>query len=83
MKDKREPALTKPCYHVMSSQAFASLAQIQILLLPVGDIHHEIYEKWASEIRTFESIRLSDIPTDTRGNRGMSPSILNNTFMSL
>ena len=47
-----------------------SLAQIRVLLVPVGDIHLEVFEKWAAEIRDFKEIKLSDIPGDSRDDRG-------------
>ncbi|KZT09435.1 uncharacterized protein LAESUDRAFT_694916 [Laetiporus sulphureus 93-53] len=53
----------------MESQTFASLAHVRILLLPFGDIRRSTYDKWASEIRSFESIPLGDIPADTRDER--------------
>ena len=55
---------------------FCSLAQIRILLLPVGPIKHATFTHWASEIRSFESIRLGDIPADSREERGTAIAIL-------
>jgi len=54
----------------MISHAFASLAHVQILLLPVGQIPRETFDVYAAEIRTFESIRLGDIPGDAKDERG-------------
>jgi len=51
--------------------AFASLAHIRILLIPVGSIQQAIFENCVSEIRTFHDIRLSDIPPDSKDERGM------------
>ncbi|KAI0818742.1 transport protein Trs120 or TRAPPC9 TRAPP II complex subunit-domain-containing protein [Irpex lacteus] len=48
---------------------FGSLARIRILLLPVGPIKRTTFAHWASEIRTFENIRLGDIPADAREER--------------
>ncbi|KAI0079931.1 Trs120-domain-containing protein [Panus rudis PR-1116 ss-1] len=48
----------------MDSMSFASLAQVRILLVPVGSIRRQTFDKWAEEIRTFETIRLGDIPAD-------------------
>lgn len=56
----------------MDFAAFASLAQVRILLMPVGSIQRETFDKWAAEIRTFDNIRLGDIPADSREDRGMS-----------
>lgn len=56
----------------MDPMTFASLAQIRILLLPVGSIKRPSFEKWASEIRSFENIRLGDIPADPQEDKGAS-----------
>ena len=53
---------------------FGSLAHIRILLLPVGSIKRASFEQWASEIRTFENIRLGDIPADNREEKGAHAS---------
>ncbi|KAG1756741.1 TRAPP II complex [Suillus paluster] len=53
----------------MTSHAFAALAHIQILVLPVGPIPRTAFEKYAAEIRTFDSIRLGDIPTGMKDER--------------
>jgi trafficking protein particle complex subunit 9 len=49
---------------------FGSLAHIRILLLPVGSITHAAFKQWAAEIKSFDNIRLSDIPADAREDRG-------------
>jgi hypothetical protein len=54
----------------MDNYAFASLAHVQILLLPIGSIPQPTFEKYAAEIRSFEAIRLGDIPADAKGERG-------------
>lgn len=54
----------------MNSHAFASLAHVRILLLPVGHIPRATFDAYAAEIRTFESIRLGDIPGDAKNERG-------------
>jgi len=54
----------------MDSHAFASLAHVRILLLPVGSIRHSTFEKFAAEIRAFDDIRLGDIPADHKDERG-------------
>jgi len=54
----------------MDNHAFASLAHVQVLLLPVGSISQATFERYAAEIRSFESIRLGDIPADAKGERG-------------
>jgi hypothetical protein len=54
----------------MDLPAFASLAQLRILLIPVGNISRETFDGWAALIRTVETIRLGDIPVDNRDDRG-------------
>lgn len=56
----------------MDSHAFASLAHLRILLVPVGSIQQSVFEKYAAEIRSFDEIRLSDIPADTKDEKGAS-----------
>lgn len=53
----------------MDNHAFASLAHVRILLLPIGSIPQATFEKYAAEIRSFESIRLGDIPADAKGEK--------------
>ncbi|KAL0581718.1 hypothetical protein V5O48_000300 [Marasmius crinis-equi] len=53
----------------MDTHVFASLAQVRILLVPVGPISPDLFEKYASEIRSFDSIRLGDIPEATNDER--------------
>ena len=54
----------------MDEQVFASLAQINILVVPVGNIGQDTFEKWAGEVRKFEEIRLGDIPSSSKDERG-------------
>ncbi|KAH7926321.1 hypothetical protein BV22DRAFT_1087325 [Leucogyrophana mollusca] len=68
----------------MNSHAFASLAHIRILLVPVGSIPRNTFEKHAAEIRTFDSIRLGDIPADTKDERArFMPSPLSSGYLHL
>ncbi|ESK96998.1 hypercellular protein [Moniliophthora roreri MCA 2997] len=53
----------------MDTHVFASLAQVRILLVPVGPISSHSFEKYASEITSFDSIRLGDIPEATNDER--------------
>ncbi|KIY43410.1 hypothetical protein FISHEDRAFT_53353 [Fistulina hepatica ATCC 64428] len=53
----------------MDSHAFGSLAQLQILLIPVGLIPQSSFESYAAEIRTFEEIRHVDIPESGKDDR--------------
>jgi hypothetical protein len=46
----------------METNAFASLAHLKIIIIPVGSISKPIFDKWLAVIRTFESIPLVDIP---------------------
>ena len=57
---------------IMDTHAFASLAHIRILLLPVGTISQSSFENYAAEIRSFETLRLGDIPSDGKDERGTS-----------
>ncbi|KAH9996824.1 transport protein Trs120 or TRAPPC9 TRAPP II complex subunit-domain-containing protein [Russula vinacea] len=53
----------------MEYNAFASLAHFRILLLPVGSISRKTFDQWATEIRTLENLRLSDIPPGTKDEK--------------
>jgi hypothetical protein len=54
----------------METYPFASLAQVRVLMLPVGSITRSAFDKYTSEIRTFSDIRLGDIPADGKDDRG-------------
>ncbi|KAF8312015.1 hypothetical protein DL93DRAFT_2115414, partial [Clavulina sp. PMI_390] len=53
----------------MDGTPFASLAQIRILLVPVGTIRRSVFEKYAGLVRSIEHIRLGDIPPDSRDDK--------------
>ncbi|KZT26443.1 hypothetical protein NEOLEDRAFT_1062821 [Neolentinus lepideus HHB14362 ss-1] len=53
----------------MDYHAFASLAHVRILLVPVGSIRRATFDKWATEIRNFDNLRLGDIPADSKDER--------------
>ena len=55
----------------MDNFSFASLAYVRILLLPVGLIPQVSFESYAAEIRSFEFIRLGEIPADTKDGKGV------------
>jgi trafficking protein particle complex subunit 9 len=55
----------------MENHVFGSLAQLRILLLPVGPISKAAFDNYAGDIRSFEEIRLSDIPADTKDEKGV------------
>lgn len=67
----------------MDTHAFASLAQVRILLVPVGTIPQSSFNKYAAELRTFDAIRLGDIPADNKDERGIciSYSFVMHPFM--
>lgn len=54
----------------MDTHAFASLAHVRILLVPVGSVQPSTFDRFASEIRAFDDIRLGDIPADQKDERG-------------
>ena len=56
----------------MDELVFASLAQVPILVVPVGNITQSTFEKWAQEVCKFEEIRLGDIPSTSKDERGES-----------
>ncbi|KAJ6502507.1 TRAPP II complex [Mycena sanguinolenta] len=53
----------------MDTHAFASLAQIRILLVPVGSISQSTFNKYAEELRSFDVIPLGDIPADNKDEK--------------
>ncbi|KAJ7632643.1 transport protein Trs120 or TRAPPC9 TRAPP II complex subunit-domain-containing protein [Roridomyces roridus] len=53
----------------MDTHAFASLAQVKFLLVPVGKLPAHSFDKYAAELRTFDAIRLGDIPADNKDER--------------
>ncbi|KAF8628414.1 hypothetical protein AX15_003936 [Amanita polypyramis BW_CC] len=53
----------------MDTFAFASLAHVRVLLVPVGAISQTTFERHTAEIRSFETIRLGDIPADVKDDR--------------
>jgi len=57
----------------MEAHAFASLAHIRILLIPVGLIPKAVFEIYVAELRSFATLRLADIPAETRDGKGAVP----------
>ena len=55
---------------LMDHLAFASLAQIKILLVPVGSVTKSLFDKRAAEIRSFDNIPLGDITVGDKDQRG-------------
>ena len=54
----------------MDHFAYASLAQIKILLVPVGPIKKSVFDKWAAEVRSFDSVPLGDLAVGDKDQRG-------------
>ncbi|KAJ7046805.1 TRAPP II complex [Mycena alexandri] len=68
----------------MDTHAFASLAQVRILLVPVGTISESTFNKYATELRTFDAIRLGDIPADNKDERArFMPNPLSTGYLHL
>ncbi|KAE9396079.1 hypothetical protein BT96DRAFT_1041682 [Gymnopus androsaceus JB14] len=69
----------------MDTHVFASLAQIRILLVPIGAISQQTFEQYASEIRSFEAIRLGDIAVEgTKDERArFQPKSLSTGYLHL
>lgn len=55
---------------MMEFSPFASLGHVRILVIPVGNIKKQAFDKWKALIRSFETIRLGDIPPDGRDDHG-------------
>ncbi|OSC99049.1 hypothetical protein PYCCODRAFT_1454002 [Trametes coccinea BRFM310] len=53
----------------MEPFTYASLAQIRVLLLPVGNIRKATFERWAQDIRSVDSVGLADITSDVKDER--------------
>lgn len=51
----------------MPQEPFVSLARIRVLLVPVGSIERDAFEKWAKTLYAIDRISLSDIPEDRQG----------------
>ncbi|KAJ7343441.1 TRAPP II complex [Mycena albidolilacea] len=68
----------------MDTHAFASLAQVKILLVPVGTIPQSTFNKYAEELRSFDAIRLGDIPADNKDERArFMPNPLSTGYLHL
>ena len=65
----------------MDAISFASLAQIKILLIPVGKIPKQSFEKWSALVRSFEHIRLDEIPSETREDKSKSYTKIHVVFV--
>ncbi|CAE6420852.1 unnamed protein product [Rhizoctonia solani] len=68
----------------METAPFATLGHVRVLLVPVGPIRKPTFDKWAALIRSFEHIRLDDIPPDPREERArFMPSTLSTGYIHL
>ncbi|CCO27710.1 Transport protein particle subunit trs120 Short=TRAPP subunit trs120 [Rhizoctonia solani AG-1 IB] len=68
----------------METAPFATLGHVRVLLVPVGPIRKPTFDKWAALIRSFENIRLDDIPPDPREERArFMPSTLSTGYIHL
>lgn len=60
-----------PTEDPFGGRAFVSPAKIRILLTPTGpDVSPVDFEKWAANVRAFESIRLADLSPSGNGRAG-------------
>ena len=57
----------------METDGLGSLAHIRIPLIPVGLVPKSTFELYAAELRSFTTLRLADIPTDTKDGKGAGP----------
>ncbi len=57
----------------MDTHGFASLAHVRILLVPVGLIPQASFDSYAEEIRSYESLKLAEIPSETKDGKGLRP----------
>lgn len=57
----------------METDGFGSLAHIRIPLIPVGLVPKPTFELYAAELRSFTTLRLIDIPSETKDGKGMVP----------
>ncbi|KAJ7219315.1 TRAPP II complex [Mycena pura] len=68
----------------MDTHTFASLAQLRILIVPVGTIPQSTFDKYAAELRTFDAIRLGDIPADNKDEKArFMPNPLSTGYLHL
>ena len=69
----------------MESFAYGSLAQIRVLLLPVGNIRRTTFERWMQELKEIDTVRLGDLTTDVKDERctsGLSLLVFESSFGS-
>ncbi|CAO1630540.1 unnamed protein product [Parajaminaea phylloscopi] len=60
-----------PTEDPFGGRAFVSPAKIRILLTPTGpDVSPADFDQWAACVRSFESIRLADLPESVTGRAG-------------
>ncbi|KAF8522281.1 TRAPP II complex [Hysterangium stoloniferum] len=68
----------------MEFPPFASLGHVRILVVPVGNIKKQAFDKWANIVRSFETIRLGDISPHSRDDYGrFMPAALSPGYLHL
>ncbi|SCZ89502.1 BZ3500_MvSof-1268-A1-R1_Chr9g10432 [Microbotryum saponariae] len=58
----------------MDPSAFVAPARIGVLLVPLHPIKRARFQQYADQIRAFDSIELSQVPVDNRGDRAIFSS---------
>lgn len=64
-----------PTEDPFGGRSFVSPAKIRILLTPAGpDVSPADFEQWAANVRSFETIRIADLPSSQTGRAGPGES---------
>lgn len=59
-------AATAPTFAATGTPSFCAPAKIQILLVPAAPLDEAEFERWASYVRAWETVRLADVPRTSR-----------------
>ncbi|WFD19284.1 hypothetical protein MCAP1_001509 [Malassezia caprae] len=59
-------AATAPTFAAAGTPSFCAPAKIQILLVPASSLDGADFERWASYVRAWETVRLADVPRTSR-----------------
>lgn len=59
-------AATAPTFAAAGTPSFCAPAKIQILLVPASPLDDAEFERWASFVRAWETVRLADVPRTSR-----------------
>jgi len=59
-------AATAPTFAAAGTPSFCAPAKIQILLVPAAPLDAAEFERWASFVRAWETVRLADVPRTSR-----------------